>query len=520
MDWPDQSTRALFEIALERFGLAIVFVYAYGIGLACSQPLEFLATPAGRFEYVSSRVIGNSRPIQLRDSIARVKLVLLTCPTECFTADALRISIRGNVEHTSLNANPLASGSNKTSLDVQRITDEELSVFDWFVSQLPPESDPPPPIERRLVVAWPVEGTWMKRTYDRADLPERTKILLRAVVPLNYRKQFGAWVSHITPHGERAIGNPSITPRFAVSPDGQTLVQIGVNGLRVFDASLRQTHLLTLTFQDSVGHCEFSRDGRLFAYDWWRDRKIVVLDTREWKQIKEITQAQTSVRVRPFSFSSKGDFLNVWNENGPDTYNTSTWVTNVEPFLEGASWYWRSPNEAFALLLREDHSIRLWNGHQDKQIRQLADNCRCLTAAYSPDNRLVAVLTSSRELDDPQEAVVRLRIWNTEDGSLCSELLPYEFRWTLRVGENPILLQWTQDSECLLAASNPGGFDSSNCLHLWHVRSGRHCGDFVGAYSNLVGIGIGKDGKVVFAGDRTGAIFVWSLDRPSLPIAK
>lgn len=491
----------------------VLLAIASCAGVAGAQPLEHWANPEVRFDYVCSRIVGSDRRIKVRLGVeSPPHVLLLACSQECQRANVLRFSDWGCIEHSSLKANRLAAGSSKTvSILGQQLSDKDLATLEAFVADPPAAADPTPPAERRLVFAWRTEDGWKQRIYDRANLPDKGRQLLNAIVPSHYREEFGTWVSRIKPERSVSIGKPAGDSRFAVSPDGRTLVYLDGNGVKVFDPTLHQIKSATFKVEGRLGQCQFSPDGRFFAVESSRGRKIVVLDPRDWTKIIELVPTQARVRFPAFSFSPKADSLTAWGTAGPVAFDTRTWTPAVKQLLAGVSSYRQSPDESTAVVLHKDHAISLWNWRQDKLIRKIADQCYCLMTRFSPDGKMLALLTANTQQDDAQKSPTRLRVWNTQDGSLCAELFPYGMPWTFERREPPNLLRWSNDSKYLLAASTPHGFPYASRLHLWNVSTGRHCGDFRGRYIKLVGIGIGNGGKTLFAADKRGALDAWSL---------
>jgi len=496
--------------------LAVILAIASCAGVAGAQPPEYWATLEGRFDFVCSRIVGSDRRIKVRRGVEnQAKFLLLACSQECQSANVLRITDWGCIERSSLYANPLAASfSDTVGIVRRRLSDKDLATLEAVTADPPAAADPMPPVERRLLLAWRTEDGWKQRIYDRANLPDKGRQLLNAIVPASSREQFGTWVRRVNPLKSISIGKPSLSGRFTVSPDGQTLVYVHAKGLKVFDTTLRQVQSPTIKVEGGVRYCEFSRDGSFFAFECG-GRRIVVLDPRDWTKITELVPAAKQFPVfrerLKFSFSPKADSLTVWDTAGPVVIDTRRWTPAVKQLPAGTSWYRQSPDEAIAVVSDKDHAISLWNCRQDKLIRKIADQCYCLMAKFSPDGKMLALLTANTQQDDAQKSSISLRVWNTQDGSLRTELFPYGMPWTFEHSETPNFLRWTNDSKYLLAVSTPRGFPYGSRLHMWNVPTGRHCVDFRGRYTTLVGIGIGNDGKTVFAADKYGALEAWSL---------
>lgn len=496
----------------------LVALGLFSCGAAFAQPanLGMLATPDERFAFAVGNVVGISEGVSIGGgTTAPIKIAIMTCNDECTIADVLRVAKWGHVERASVSCNALGQGG-RQGLTGQRLAEEQLALIGELIEHLPEAARELPPVERRILVSWPVADEWKQRIYDRALIPSKLNELVTLIVGTEDRAKFGAWVCLLTANRERTLPDAPRRSQFAIDPRGTPLVIArGGDRLRVFDSVLQDISANELPIAGHVVHCEFSGDGHLLGIlSGERLRgggeKLSILETSNWKQVFEINCARGEDPLLRFRFAPSSEHLTAWTKDRPVIYDTSTWTVQHKRAVDGEIWRQESPDKASAFAVKEDGT--LWfRKTSDGSLIRIEENRKWLKTEFSPDSRYLAILTSG------EKEGVRLRIWSTDDASLCSELTPYGLDWPARGGKGEIVLCWSPDSVYLAGASSASAFHFSRRLHLWNVRTGRHCADFEGSYSSLIGVGFGDSGKSLFAASPE-QICRWDLDTGFLQI--
>lgn len=477
-----------------------------------SQPLEIgtLETPNERFAFAVWKVVSNTRGIPIDGGVkAPVKIVVMTCNDECTSAEVMRIAQWGHMERSSLVVSLSGLGGGREGLRGQRLGAEQLHSIDDLLKHLPDEGALLPPVERRLLVSYQIDGHWKQRIYDRAMMPKKLTELVKHFGHED-RTAFGAWVCKLTVDRELTVTKAPRQSRFTVDPHG-TVVALAQGGdaLQVYESTFQNRIANSLPIAGSVVQCEFSSNGRFLAIlsgasSHQEGSKIMILETSTWKLIGEIERDREDDFFLRFCFSPSAEHLTAWTKDGPVAYETSTCKAGLVHRPNGDHWRQLSSDANSAFVIKETRSPWLWK-QSDQSLTCLDENCQSLKAAFSPDGRWLAILTSA------EKEGIRLRVWNTTDASLCSELRPYGLPWYLRKGNDETVLSWSPDSVYLIGADSANSFHASRVLHLWNSRTGRHCADLVGSYSSIVGIGFGNFGKSFFAASPT-TLCRWDMD--------
>lgn len=474
-------------------------IAASGSGLAFSQPIEFeaLDTPDERFELAVKKIVGNWDAVSIGGGTnAPVKFVVMTCNEECTTADVLQVARWGHVERARISVGLLARGG-RQGLTGRRLGDKELASIDDLVGKLPDEAAEMPPVERRILMGWAVDDSWKTRIYDRAFMPSQLNEILKAVVVDEDRPKFGAWTCRLTPDRERTVKESPGQSRFTIDPRGTALILAGGDRLRVFDIALQEQSAAPLPAAGDVVQCEFSREGRFLVIlsgesSHHGGDRIDIFETTSWKGIAKIERSRAEEPYRSLAFAPRSKQLVVWTKDRPLTYDVPTWKASAQRVSEGEAWRQWSPDATSAFVVKEDESPWLWK-ESDQSLVCLDEKCKSLKAAFSPNSCRLAILTIA------DKEGVRLRVWHTDDASHCTELWPYGLSWSLKGGNDDAVMCWSPDSAYFISASNVDPFRSTRRLHLWNTRTGRHCADFIGTYTNLIGVGFAASGESLVA---------------------
>ena len=250
------------------------------------------------------------------------------------------------------------------------------------------------------------------------------------------------------------------------------------------------TPLLTkrlATFHDLSSVCRwtrlrFSLDGTRAILSGGGFRGLI--DTAKWRRIEKPAPA-------PFAwpheylfdplFTSDGKLLvvrchvagsgsNVLDHDAPlQVFDTLTWqhVGHLPEVPEDAVQYTPAAKKRRALVRTIGGAVSLWDLDRHVAVAQLDKGCSEFQAAFSPEEKEIAVITRGREWRS-----LRLRVWNTETGEFVRELRAFEQNDC----EEMHFLLWTPDGEYLLAATKGMSMFSPEGISVWNVKSGRHRG--------------------------------------------
>ena len=106
----------------------------------------------------------------------------------------------------------------------------------------------------------------------------------------------------------------------------------------------------------------------------------------------------------------------------------------------------------------------------------------------------------------------RIRIWDARTGKLVHELRTGEQKFYGKVEA----VQWSPDGEYLPAAGHDDGMWSTESVHVWNVRTGRHRASFTGCVGTITGFVLSDDGRVLAGGCKDGKTLIWdATDAPT-----
>jgi dipeptidyl aminopeptidase/acylaminoacyl peptidase len=170
---------------------------------------------------------------------------------------------------------------------------------------------------------------------------------------------------------------------------------------------------------------------------------------------------------------------------------------------EDAMQYFPASKKKLAVIHSKSGTIALWDLSRHAAIRDLDKGHFISQAVFSPDESLVAtVTTEENRWENP-----RLRLWKTDSGELLAELRPFEQTICEKISH----LFWSPDGEYVLAATKAHGFFTSQGISVWNAKTGRHRGEFTGCSGDMNGIILLSEGRELASGDWDGTIRFWDF---------
>jgi hypothetical protein len=487
--------------------LALMLAQAVSPRAAWSLEPERLPTPSDRFETGITKAILKSEFSLVPTGKSQVLIALMTANAECTSAEVLRLGKTGHIERESLKLGSSSFGNDRGGLAKQRLERHELDKLEALLKQLPEADSNPLPVERRLLIAaWSDTGC-VQRIYDRAKIPQTLDQILALLLRGKDRATFGALARHIPANSRQTLKRATHQSRFTVSPEGaMVVVAQGGGAVHVFNEELKEVSRFAVVRTSDVFQCSFSNDGKLLALlsgGFEGGSRISILNARSWKRVAELERAHDLSPLLAFSFSSSHNQILLRTKERSFAFNVSDGTILADSLPQDDCFQLSSRDNASRFFIKPDGTPWLARSIDGREIC-LDKHSRSLKAAFSPNDRLIAVLTISHQ-------DIRLRIWNTHDVTLLSELRPYGLPWLLhstRQGET--ILSWSPDSAHLVSASTTDGVLFSRQLHLWDVHTGEHKADLTASYSDLIGTGFGSSEKCFFAASASD-IYRWDL---------
>jgi len=259
-------------------------------------------------------------------------------------------------------------------------------------------------------------------------------------------------------------------PQIAVSPDGKTVVGVGIDAQRkilVWDAETGKL-LRSLAGHESgwqLMETAFSPDGRILVT---AHADILLWNTQTWDSLGPLVALERNKRTPVFSlaFSPDSKILAVgsFRRELPNTRVTGPiflWDVSTRKFLrvmekhegvvEALAF---SPDGSSLASAGWDAKIRFWNVQTGEQLRVFADDeAPILSIAFSPDARLLA--------SGSWDGVVRL--WDVETGVVLRKMR--SGLWFYKGNVHSVV--FSPDGETLAA-----GLVGGRAI-IWNVKTGK-----------------------------------------------
>jgi hypothetical protein len=390
------------------------------------------------------------------------------------------------------------------------ISGEGLKQLDKLLATLPGDGARLPPPDRRLLVQADVRGHLLTRVYDRANLPDRLREILRLA---GCRVQ--AWVPQFTADSRIDSCGFEFGGFLALSPDRQQILYALMNRpLQFWDPT---THELLAEIRalpamgSSVGCMAYSPDGSKAAIvgDY---SEGFCLETKTWKVLKEFHKPRTDggyYTPRWPVFTADGRHLLLQYDHDLAILDTATWqrVDQSPEVPPAALQYIPAPGHKRAVVTLKSGAVALWDVPRQRSVATLAQNVRLSQVSFSPDGSLFATVTDrTNDFSDTSHSL-RLRIWKSRNGRLATEIgLDGQ---TARPDTFEHLL-WSPDGEHLLAVAHVAG--GSCGVDIFNVKTGRYRGYLSGPMGDMNGLILLPGGSQLVAGGNDGKIYFWDFN--------
>ena len=414
----------------------------------------------------------------------RIKLSLTYFTEGCKRVNCYYVSVSNVIAYFSASSRGFKGGG------FPKIDDINARELDKILNSLPPEPKLPPK-SRRVLVSVPDGSNWNTQIYDRANMPEDILELSRIT-----KRSVPSIVLSINPLAEIKAHRRN-EGRLALSPDGKMLVSGSRNNdLIVWNPITRVKIFSTNVISKfALGGLLFSPNGKyLVAIGRY---KLIVLDTIKWKQVAQL-KTYRSRFAGTVKFTHDGKYLVASNPKGVITYRVSDWQTvNLPDLPEDTTTFFSSDDGKLMVIGIANQSTVLWNSETHTSYANISTNNPPLFAAFSPDNRKVAIFSSYR--NKRGSYLFRIQIYDAQTGQLIHNLSPNEMRHI----ESFMSLLWSSDSQYVLGAAR--------LIYVWNINTGRHRGNFVGCHGRITGVALTSDNKTLIAGCRDGKIRFWDF---------
>ena len=168
-------------------------------------------------------------------------------------------------------------------------------------------------------------------------------------------------------------------------------------------------------------------------------------------------------------FAGNGRFLLLWRSAPtaprPEAYDPRTLAClgGAAGLPEGTCDYVESGSGKHAVILLNDKVLAFWDPAGHRTRAKLDEKIEDYKVAFSPDESLAAVATSTWHGQED-----RLRVWRTDTGQLVREVRGFGPASSRHRAEG---LQWTPDARFIFAASAAGSDEYA--VGVWDAKSGR-----------------------------------------------
>jgi WD40 repeat protein len=399
-----------------------------------------------------------------------------------------------------------------------KLPEADLKKLDELLADLPDDFAHLPPPDRRLVLQVPAGKKVIARVYDRANPPSQILEIIRLT-----QSNIRTFLPTFPPKDQWQADTNSSYGALALAPDDQEVVSAGQNGpFRFWNPD---THFMSMEIPNSpipgaeenrglnpasIAGLSFSPDGAVAVVEGWGE--IDVRDAQSFKGIRQFAEPFIEGKRHQLShpqFMPDGHYM-MMESNGPApiVVDTKTWqrvsvIPGTPPGMPpGALAYFPAPYGRRSVYRTAAGEIALWNPDDNRNIALLDSDGSIERLAWSPDQTMVAAVTL-HGASEKSAGEYRVRIWNAEDGTLVHELRPFEQKAQTVEG-----LLWWPDGKYVLAVTKADHFFTDRGVGVWNVKTGRHRAELTGCPTNVFGLALRQDGRLI-EGCGDGVIRAW-----------
>ena len=380
----------------------------------------------------------------------------------------------------------------------------DFAHFNQLLKKVPDDGGVLPPPNRRLVFQISDGKQFRVRVYDRADAPEAVWEILRLFSGIrSFVPQF-APTAKWTAHGNK-------DGALAVSHDGKQIISAAwYEPLKFWNPQTQHSiKQLDAGKEFGVQRIVISPNGSLIALEEGSDVHLVEIATGKiLRKFIGPTVGPVTYSLTHPQFTRDGKFLLLQiGDQLLRIYEVATGkrLDSLPELPANAVAFSPSPDGRFALYETKQKTVLLWDKAKKSDLMRLDEKARINQVAFSPDGSLIAVATSHPG-PGGYWSIQKLRVWNIQTGALLHELKPFE-QSTCEAIEGVL---WSRDGNYVLAATKSNSFFTSRGISVWNVASGRHRGEFTGPITDVNGLALLNDGKLV-AGCNDGVIRIWDF---------
>jgi RNA polymerase sigma factor (sigma-70 family) len=309
----------------------------------------------------------------------------------------------------------------------------------------------------------------------------------------------------------------------AFTPDGETLVSEGEDGLRIWEAATgKQIRRVGNGWCGGIETLSISPDGKLVTMLLPAEVSVGLLEIATGR----IVQRFSKRRVHSLCFSPDGKMLATLGYPSSEIELWDPATGRVLGSLKGhQNQHWSdevrsamfSADGKTLVSGGDDRTIRFWDVASGKEKRLIQTEKGVTKIALSPDGRTLASLghvkqVDQRRISSQSEAVIHL--WDTATGKELRQLtMPaVEVRGEKR-GFSTML--FTPDGKALVT----GGHDGM--VRIWEPTTGKEVRQFRGLEGRPFSLALHPDGKTLAVIDMSATIHLIRLDtgKDSLPLS-